>query len=295
MYQAGKNVPRTIRCMATLSLLAVSILFALVRPCAYAEASSYANPDLSRFNRELIGTKALADKSAAKQIKANTLTFYGQSKAVANTFDYGQDKLATNSALTMINSLIPSAKIVSFKAKDDLLSNMQSVDYLLIRKDAAVYASAKQIQSTVASVVSKSVVGQPQIVQGEVKGEAVEANAHNLNADLLLNLVNQHRVNIGLQPLQKDDRVMQIASERTPELFDEIFVNNNMHAGFYSRNLPYAAVENIIYYNTEEGAFQWWLNSPLHRAAIENPTYTYTGIACSGRFCSMIYTSFQPK
>jgi uncharacterized protein YkwD len=84
---------------------------------------------------------------------------------------------------------------------------------------------------------------------------------------------------------------MQFAVERVPELFDEIFVNGNMHAGFYNRNLPYHSTENIIYNNTEQGAFQWWLNSPIHRHAIENSSYTHTGIACGGKFCSQIFAS----
>lgn len=120
------------------------------------------------------------------------------------------------------------------------------------------------------------------------------AEPYVLNADKLFGMVNAHRKTYNLPPFQKDKALCDIATSRTPELYNEIFVNNNMHAGFYARNLPYWATENMIYMRTEEDALRWWLNSPIHRQAIEG-SYTHSCTACLGQACSEIFTNFTPK
>lgn len=115
-----------------------------------------------------------------------------------------------------------------------------------------------------------------------------------LNADVLFNLVNATRAQYGLAPFQKDDRICAVAVSRAPELDNEIWVTHTMHAGFYARNLPYWATENIISMHTEQEALNWWLNSPVHRAALLG-NYTHACTACSGGSCGMIFTNFEPK
>ena len=184
------------------------------------------------------------------------------------------------------------AKFTSYNINSKVVYAIRTPLIQTVNKNKAVYASPKQ---NIVSPVEITEAKQPETIQVEVKAEKIEPVSPELNADTLLGFINEHRVKIGLSALQKDDNLMQIARERTPELFDEIFVNGNMHAGFYSRNLPYRATENIIYNQTEAGAFNWWLNSGIHRSAIQNPEYTYTGIACAGKACSQIFTSFQAK
>jgi uncharacterized protein YkwD len=115
-----------------------------------------------------------------------------------------------------------------------------------------------------------------------------------LNADVLFNLVNATRVQYGLAPFLKDERICAVTASRAPELDSEIWVTHTMHAGFYARNLPYRATENIISMRTEQEALTWWLNSPVHRAALLG-NYTHACTACAGRSCSMIFTNFEPK
>lgn len=117
---------------------------------------------------------------------------------------------------------------------------------------------------------------------------------HTLNADLLFTMVNDYRVKNGLAPFEKDEKVCEITRLRAPELYPEIIINNNMHAGFYGRNLPYQAAENIIYFRTEEGALNWWLNEPLHKKSIVSD-YKYSCISCAGEACSQVFTSFVPR
>lgn len=115
-----------------------------------------------------------------------------------------------------------------------------------------------------------------------------------LSAEVLFNLVNQYRVNIGLSAFQKDERVCAISASRAPEIDREIYGTDSMHAGFFARNLPYFATETIISTRTEQGALIWWLNSPVHRSIILG-NYTYACLACAGRSCNMTLTNFEPK
>lgn len=117
-----------------------------------------------------------------------------------------------------------------------------------------------------------------------------------LNAEVLFNLVNSYRVQVGLEPFSKDTTICEIANSRAPELYNEIFGTSYMHAGFRERanSLNYWATENMIYQNTEQQALNWWLNSPIHRSAILGD-YKYSCTACSGKSCCQIFTSFAPK
>ena len=117
-----------------------------------------------------------------------------------------------------------------------------------------------------------------------------------LNADVLFNLVNNYRIQLSLEPLTKDSTLCDLANSRAPELYNEIFGSSYMHAGFRERakSLNYWATENMIYQNSENGALNWWLNSPIHKSAIVGD-YKYSCTACSGKSCCQIFTSFVPK
>ena len=115
-----------------------------------------------------------------------------------------------------------------------------------------------------------------------------------LNADLIFEMINNHRAALNLPPFQKDDQLCALAKERGPELYDEIFVTHNIHGGFYSRNLPYWITENMKYGDSEENVFNWWLSSSIHRKAIEG-NFTYSCGECYGNSCAQLFTSYQPK
>lgn len=140
--------------------------------------------------------------------------------------------------------------------------------------------------------VALSPTSTPTITPPPVVTPAAATNS--LNADYIFSKINEYRTQAGLASFVKDDRICQVAVSRAPELYNEIMVHYNMHAGFYARNLPYWATENIIYMRTEDEALQWWLHSPVHRAAIFGD-YKYSCVACSGNACSEIFTNFEPK
>lgn len=129
------------------------------------------------------------------------------------------------------------------------------------------------------AVVAKDMV-QPAPTAGNSTG--------GLNADILFSLVNAHRSKIGLVPFQKDSESCGIASSRAPELQNEIYGGGVMHAGFINRHIGNFATENMISQQTEQDAFNWWLNSGIHKAAIEGNA-TRSCIACSGNNCTEIF------
>lgn len=118
--------------------------------------------------------------------------------------------------------------------------------------------------------------------------------AHSLNSDTILSLINAHRATKSLPPFQKEEKLCALAQSRGPELYNEIFVTKNVHAGFYSRKLPYWITENMAHYGSEEIIVKWWLGSGIHRRAIEG-NYTYSCGACYGNSCAQMFTSYTPK
>lgn len=115
-----------------------------------------------------------------------------------------------------------------------------------------------------------------------------------LNPDILFEIVNNYRASVGKPGFIKDAPVCSIAESRRPELYNEIHVTGVLHAGFYAKNHPYWATENMIYERTEARAFNWWMNSPIHRSAIEG-NHTHACVACEGNICVQIFTSYTPK
>lgn len=129
------------------------------------------------------------------------------------------------------------------------------------------------------------------------KVEAVEPpTTGGLSPEVIFSMVNQIRVNAGLAPFEKDDRLCALANERAPELYNEIYVNGNMHAGLARRqsSIPYWVTENMISQQTEQQAVNWWMNSPVHRSAIMG-SYTHACVSCSGNNCAMLFSSFVSK
>lgn len=122
----------------------------------------------------------------------------------------------------------------------------------------------------------------------------VPEHAGELSADVLFDMINQHRSQISLPVYQKEPQVCAIAAGRREEIVQEIFVTGQLHAGFWGDNNPFWATENMIWQHSEKLAMNWWLNSPIHRAAIEGD-YLYACGTCNGEVCNMIFSSLIPK
>jgi len=123
--------------------------------------------------------------------------------------------------------------------------------------------------------------------------ETIKLSDGGLDGDKLFSMSNSYRQSKGLPAFQKDDRVCSLAASRAPEVNAEI-AEGKMHAGLKARNLTYWNTENIISLGSEEAAFNWWINDPIHHDAIVG-NYTYSCVACSGYACAQEFTNFQAK
>lgn len=115
-----------------------------------------------------------------------------------------------------------------------------------------------------------------------------------LSPDTLLSLINNHRAEINLPPVEKDPQLCQLAAFRGPQLHEEIYGTGKVHQGLYELNLPYWITENMASYPSEQQVFKWWMNSKIHRKAIEG-NYKYSCGVCSGNSCAQLFTNYTPK
>lgn len=115
-----------------------------------------------------------------------------------------------------------------------------------------------------------------------------------LSADTLFEMINTHRVSLGLPAYQKEEQLCALAQERCPELYDEIFTSGNIHGGLYNRNLPFWITENMKYGDNEHDVLNWWLSSSIHRKAIEG-NFLYSCGECYGNSCAQLFTSYVAK
>jgi len=122
---------------------------------------------------------------------------------------------------------------------------------------------------------------------------APQSNPGGLNAEVLFGMVNSYRASIGLPAFQEDAKTCTLAQTRAPEVAGEV-ASGNMHAGLEAMDLNYWNTENIISMNSEQAAFNWWQNDPIHHAAIVSHNI-YSCVACSGNSCAEEFTSYVAK
>ena len=106
----------------------------------------------------------------------------------------------------------------------------------------------------------------------------------------LINLVNSHRTSRGLPPLAWDSRVAEVAQAHSQDMVDRDFYGHvNPDGEGPNDRLREAGIEylwwaeNYCYgFSTAAAAFNWWLNSPSHRANLESTNVTHHGIGKVG-------------
>lgn len=124
------------------------------------------------------------------------------------------------------------------------------------------------------------------------KPTIADINPAELSADKLFQIVNEWRVKEGYQQYEKSEFTCEISNQRLPE----IKINFN-HAGFSAerfcpKDLDCKIGENLVEgYNSEEEAFNSWLNSPTHRNNLESD-YTHSCIKCDSGYCVHIFSYF---
>jgi uncharacterized protein YkwD len=100
----------------------------------------------------------------------------------------------------------------------------------------------------------------------------------------ILDLINNHRTNIGLSTLSRSNIVSSVAEDHTNYMIKNGSVN---HDNFQSRVKSLKEQENAISvgeniafgYRTAEGVVNGWLNSLEHKEIIETSDFTHFGIS----------------
>lgn len=100
-------------------------------------------------------------------------------------------------------------------------------------------------------------------------------------ADEILDLINDHRMDLGLEPLQKDvGHASAMAVDHTQYMIEERKISHDgfgQRAQFLRDRGAQSVGENVaVGYAQAQSVFQAWLNSPGHRETIEGH-YTHTG------------------
>lgn len=99
-----------------------------------------------------------------------------------------------------------------------------------------------------------------------------------------MELVNNHRIDIGLRPLTHDDGMGAIARKHSQNMANGSVAVG--HDGFSDRCSQAEALlgggnfcaENVaVGQKTVQTAFSFWMNSSVHRANIESARYTHAG------------------
>lgn len=154
------------------------------------------------------------------------------------------------------------------------------------RASSALASTSVHAEFTVVPPLSNIPVTQPTTVATSLPGAG-------LDAEVLFNLVNSYRVSRGLAPFEKHPDLCALGDSRGPELMGEIS-NGDIHGGLRRRNMPYWVTENMKYGGNEQEVLNWWLNSPIHSAAIHGST-KYACTHCSGPVCIMLFSDFVYK
>lgn len=100
----------------------------------------------------------------------------------------------------------------------------------------------------------------------------------------ILELVNAHRSSIGLTTLTKMDLVSGVSDGHTEYMIETGQISHDNFDERAQELMDKAGAksvgENVAYgYTTAESVVKGWLNSPEHKAIIENPNYTHFGIS----------------
>ncbi len=116
------------------------------------------------------------------------------------------------------------------------------------------------------------------------KQEEVAATDESGYADEVIRLINEERKKAGLNPLEKNDKMMSAAAVRAEEI-NEVFGHTRPNGESCRTALEEVGYEGVYAgeniaggQKTPEKAVEEWLNSEGHRRNILNPNAKYTGV-----------------
>ncbi len=111
-----------------------------------------------------------------------------------------------------------------------------------------------------------------------------------LSSDRLWTLINEYRVEKGLSPFIKDQRLCKISDSRVVDILEDYSHDKLYSDDKYTRDYAYS--ENIDISWTEEESVRDWSDSPSHRKALEG-SWIYSCISTKQKSTVQIFSSFD--
>ena len=170
---------------------------------------------------------------------------------------------------------------------------LPKIEVKITKPQAIILESSSLLQAQIEPKKIPQAEPEPEEIPAPTPFIAYVPNDMQVNADTIQDLINAFRTRAGLTPFMREDNVCSLAKIRSMELAGEL-ANGVLHSGLYNRNLPYWIWENAKVGSDEQGTVTWWLNSPIHRSSMVG-NYKYSCGACTGSYCSQLFTSYEPK
>lgn len=120
---------------------------------------------------------------------------------------------------------------------------------------------------------------------GSSGGQTTTTGSMSADEKETFDLVNQQRINNGLQALKVDEEVQRVARIKAQDMVDNNYFSHNSPTYgspfdmLNSFKISYrSACENIAGNSSNSAAVTAWMNSSGHRANILNGSFNYTGV-----------------
>ncbi len=116
-------------------------------------------------------------------------------------------------------------------------------------------------------------------------GDGLERSVDTLSANQYFEFMNNHRISLGLRPLTYSTITEEQAAEHSTNMARGLTPFGHFGMSFRCNNLQVSlgssACGEIVAkgQNSSSSVLSSWLGSPNHKAEIENPNWTHTGIA----------------
>lgn len=283
----------------------------IIRICSYINNLLYYSDTILMRKRPVL-------HQLASLCIAASVFFSAASVTQANTFtppkQFSYPGLSFSAPLTFTHPLVQPAALISFTSQHKLIisrdTKKKPLEAIVITPTLAALqttdtndTTAPQTTPTIDVKATATELEQeptatptPQPTTAPTSANfspAPQSNPGGLNAEDIFGMVNSYRASQGLPAFQEDAKTCSLAQQRAPMVSGEV-ASGTMHAGLKAMNLPYWNTENIISMNSDQAAFNWWINDPIHHDAIVSHA-TFSCVACSGNSCAEEFTSYVAK
>jgi uncharacterized protein YkwD len=117
--------------------------------------------------------------------------------------------------------------------------------------------------------------------------------------EAFVDLMNEHRVDVGCDPLQWSPNVADVAQAHSSDMVERGFFSHTNPDGespfqrLANAGIEYSlAAENIAYgYPDAQAVLEGWLGSPGHRANIENCALTHHGVGLVDSYWTHLFVT----